>query len=96
MSAQQQPRGLGSIHADHRETLGIVYCHRCRVDTIPNERTGSCFFCDTQLLEPLAKVSRFPAHRVRCQCGHNEGMHDHNGRCFDCPCGLFTPAEVNS
>jgi len=96
MSAAERVRGLGSIDADKRELLGIVYCHRCRVDTIPNDRTGRCFFCDTQLVEPPAKVSRFPTSRVRCLCGHNAVMHDHLSRCFDCPCGLFTPAEVSA
>ena len=96
VSRPEQVRGFGSIHADRREQIGVVYCSVCRVDTLPDERTGRCFFCRTQLVQPPAKVSRFPAHRVRCQCGHNEVMHDHLGRCFDCPCGLFTPAEVRA
>lgn len=33
-----------------RTILGIVYCHVCKQDTMPCERTGICFFCDTQLV----------------------------------------------
>jgi len=96
VSLEARLHGSGSIAAERREELGILRCHRCHIDTLPDERTGKCLFCGARLVGPPATVVRFPAHRVRCQCGHNEGMHDHLGRCFDCPCGLFTPAAVTS
>jgi hypothetical protein len=33
-----------------RELLGISYCETCACDTIPSERTGCCFVCDTVLV----------------------------------------------
>lgn len=35
-----------------RDILGIHFCPRCRLDTMPDERTGRCFFCDTQIVKP--------------------------------------------
>jgi hypothetical protein len=91
-------RGTGSIAADRREQLGIVWCPACQADTLPNERTGRCYFCGERIAEPQpaprSNVIRFPEERLRCRCGHNAGLHDHRGRCFDCPCDLFTPAEM--
>src|SRR5437867_1825142 len=33
-----------------RELLAITYCETCACDTMPSERTGCCFFCDTLLV----------------------------------------------
>lgn len=30
----------------------IVFCETCAQDTLPNERTGECFFCDGLISEP--------------------------------------------
>lgn len=35
-----------------RDVLGIVFCETCQEDTMPDDRTGCCFFCGTQLVPP--------------------------------------------
>lgn len=88
---------MEALAVDSRELLGIVYCGRCRQDTIPCERTGRCFFCEAPLAEPkhdpkqhepIAVVSD---GRARCRCGHGEGAHD-SGCCAGCSCSVFIPA----
>jgi hypothetical protein len=87
---------MSQAAAESREILGIVRCPRCDEDTIPCERTGRCFFCDTKLVDPppriRARVLQFPEAQRVCDCGHPSGMHDHTGRCFDCPCATFAEA----
>jgi hypothetical protein len=83
-----------------REILGTTFCERCLQDTLPDER-GQCLFCLTEIVPAEKRSARalvlmFPEERVRCCCGHAAGMHDHEGRCYDCPCDLFLPAPIGA
>lgn len=41
-----------------RMALGIEFCPTCAVDTLPDARSGRCFWCDTKLAKPD------PRHRI--------------------------------
>ena len=51
-----------------RELLNIVFCPTCKVDTMPSDRTGQCFFCDTQLCGPQTKAEAEPAIQYCERC----------------------------
>jgi hypothetical protein len=66
------------VSASVRELLGITYCETCACETMPSERTGCCFFCDTSLVpqrsepeqgtlspKPASKATRRRSPRVR-------------------------------
>lgn len=46
-----------------RESLGYAFCPVCQAETIPDERSGRCLWCDAQLVPPKRRrrVSRRPA-----------------------------------
>lgn len=38
-----------------RALLNIHFCGRCGCDTMPDDRTGRCFWCDTRLVGPKTR-----------------------------------------
>lgn len=51
-----------------REALNVTFCPTCGCDTMPNDRTGACFFCNTIIDAELAPPED-PAVRI-CVEGH--------------------------
>lgn len=54
-----------------RATLGIEFCPTCGVDTLPDARTGDCFFCSSHLTEPDPRYANaVPASERTRDCAH--------------------------
>lgn len=54
----------GTPTAEARQVLGIVYCPVCEQDTMPEQRTGQCFWCQTRIAQP-GKPAGPPCVRVK-------------------------------
>jgi hypothetical protein len=55
----EDPRGDARPMSESvRELLGIAHSETCGCDTMPSERTGCCFFCDTSLVRQGSKPAR--------------------------------------
>lgn len=70
-----------------RGILGIVYCEKCAQDTIPEARSGRCFWCDTLLDAdaPSPEVTvrkRGDGTRVCPQCGGEKNYQ--SSTCWGC------------
>lgn len=53
-----------------RAALGITYCSTCGCDTIPDARTGDCFWCSTHLTDPDARYATVVRSEVTRDCAY--------------------------